>query len=76
MKLASILMRTKHLKWSSHLLLGIKRMAIHIFVHSRPTQGLPEQSDGIPWGFIYKINLNKDHRPKGGNPWVAKRRQS
>jgi len=30
------------------LLLGIKRMAIHIFVHSRPHKGLPEQSDGIP----------------------------
>jgi len=26
--------------------LGIKRMAIHIFVHSRPHKGLPEQSDG------------------------------
>jgi hypothetical protein len=46
MKLASIFMRTKHLKWRSHLLLGIKRMAILIFVHSRPHKGLPEQSDG------------------------------
>jgi hypothetical protein len=36
------------MKLHSNLLLGIKRMAILIFVHSRTPQGLPEQSDGNP----------------------------
>jgi hypothetical protein len=31
-----------------NLLLGIKKMDIQIFVHSRPHKGLPEQSEGNP----------------------------
>jgi hypothetical protein len=58
MKLASILMRTKHLKWRSHLLLGIKTMALRHFCSFSPPQraaGAKRRQSGSK---LFKISLH------------------